>query len=59
MWDQVMGAMIDGYPGYNHMPGGGNVLYMDGHVEFPRYSTRFPISSAWVTLMLKLDSVMP
>ena len=23
--------------GYNHIPGGSNVLYMDGHVEFIRY----------------------
>lgn len=22
---------------YNHVPGGGNVLYMDGHVEFKKY----------------------
>lgn len=22
---------------FNHMPGGGNILYMDGHVEFIRY----------------------
>jgi len=22
---------------YNHVPGGSNVLYMDGHVEFARY----------------------
>ena len=22
---------------YNHVPGGGNVLFMDGHVEFIRY----------------------
>ena len=23
--------------GYNHIPGGSNALYMDGHVEFIRY----------------------
>ena len=23
--------------GYNHVPGGANVLFMDGHVEFLRY----------------------
>lgn len=27
---------------YNHIPGGSNVLYMDGHVEFMRYNTRGP-----------------
>jgi prepilin-type processing-associated H-X9-DG protein len=24
---------------FNHIPGGANVLYMDGHVEFQRYPT--------------------
>ena len=28
---------------FNHIPGGSNVLYMDGHVEFVRYTDRFPI----------------
>jgi prepilin-type processing-associated H-X9-DG protein len=23
---------------FNHVPGGSNVLYMDGHVEFRKYS---------------------
>ncbi|HNR30364.1 MAG TPA: prepilin-type N-terminal cleavage/methylation domain-containing protein [Candidatus Hydrogenedentes bacterium] len=28
---------------FNHIPGGCNVLYMDGHVDFIRYNTAFPI----------------
>ncbi len=35
---------------YNHIPGGSNVLYMDGHVGFVRYTTgntEFPITKAW------------
>lgn len=28
---------------FNHIPGGCNVLFMDGHVEFIRYPTQFPI----------------
>ncbi|MCK5862098.1 MAG: hypothetical protein KAH38_06415, partial [Candidatus Hydrogenedentes bacterium] len=28
---------------FNHVPGGCNVLYMDGHVQFVRYPGRFPI----------------
>jgi prepilin-type N-terminal cleavage/methylation domain-containing protein/prepilin-type processing-associated H-X9-DG protein len=27
---------------YNHLPGGTNVLYLDGHVEFLRYPTKAP-----------------
>ena len=30
---------------FNHVPGGSNVLYMDGHVDFIRYDTAFPIVS--------------
>jgi len=29
---------------FNHIPGGMNCLFMDGHVEFLRYGTRFPAS---------------
>ena len=28
---------------FNHVPGGANVLYMDGHVEFNRYDGAFPV----------------
>ena len=29
---------------FNHVPGGSNVLYLDGHVEFIKYKAKFPIS---------------
>ena len=32
----------------NHVPGGCNVLYMDGHVEFLRYPSETPVSVGWV-----------
>lgn len=37
--------------GFNHIPGGCNVLYMDGHVEFIRYPGKAPVNKgfAWVT----------
>ena len=28
---------------FNHIPGGCNVLFMDGHVEFIRYPNQFPV----------------
>jgi prepilin-type N-terminal cleavage/methylation domain-containing protein/prepilin-type processing-associated H-X9-DG protein len=35
------------YPaGFNHIPGGSNVLYLDGHVEFVRYQEKPPIKAA-------------
>ena len=28
---------------FNHVPGGSNVLYMDGHVEFVRFQSKMPL----------------
>ena len=28
---------------WNHVPGGCNVLYMDGHVEFIRHTVKYPV----------------
>ena len=33
---------------FNHIPGGGNVLYMDGHTQFIKYPGEFPIVAIWV-----------
>jgi prepilin-type processing-associated H-X9-DG protein len=32
----------------NHEPEGGNVLYLDGHVEFLRYPGKFPMTTAFM-----------
>ena len=40
MWDEI--AVYGGASTFNHVPGGGNVLYMDGHVEFLRWPSEFP-----------------
>ncbi len=61
-WD-VVGESVSIY---NHVPGGANVLFMDGHVEFQKYSPnaatiaspiggggendQFPTSTAWAKL---------
>jgi prepilin-type N-terminal cleavage/methylation domain-containing protein/prepilin-type processing-associated H-X9-DG protein len=34
----------------NHVPGGLNVLYMDGHVEFQKYPGDYPACRAWAVL---------
>jgi len=33
---------------FNHIPGGSNVLFMDGHVEFIKYPGRFPLTPFFV-----------
>ena len=50
MWDLTHHYPFDaaGMGEFNHVPGGGNVLYMDGHVEFVRYPGEFPIAAIWV-----------
>lgn len=35
------------YSKFNHVPGGANVLYMDGHVEFLKYPSEYPVSSCY------------
>ncbi len=41
MWDHASTKTID----FSHVPGGGNVLYLDGHAEFLIYpSDRFPFT---------------
>ena len=37
---------IGGVSRFNHLPGGSNVLYMDGHVEFHRLGTQFPVTNS-------------
>jgi len=38
--------------GFNHIPGGCNVLYMDGHVKFIRYPGEFPVTETYAGLVL-------
>ena len=36
---------------YNHIPGGGNTLFMDGHVEFIRFPGKHPVSRAFALIV--------
>lgn len=36
---------------FNHVPGGGNVLYMDGHCEFLRYPSKHPVSRLFAIIV--------
>jgi len=43
-WDTIGTGSGDGIGLYNHIPGGCNVLYMDGHVGFTKFPGKFPAS---------------
>lgn len=49
MWDRC-GATGSGLRNFSHIPGGNNVLYMDGHVTFGRYPSEFPLDKTTVSL---------
>jgi prepilin-type N-terminal cleavage/methylation domain-containing protein/prepilin-type processing-associated H-X9-DG protein len=42
---------------FNHVPGGGNVLYLDGHVSFIRYPGEWPICATWSNLSKAIDAL--
>ena len=50
MWDSWSssnpgdnGSDQGGVSRFNHLPGGSNVLYMDGHVQLVKYGSQFPV----------------
>ena len=48
MWDAWMAGSFqqdnwDAVARFNHVPGGSNVLYMDGHVEFVKLDQKVPM----------------
>ena len=51
MWDETAG--YNAVDVFNHVPGGSNVLYMDGHVEFLKWHSKFPanVTQMYVYLM--------
>lgn len=47
MWDVVSADPS----AFNHIPGGANVLFMDGHVSFIKYPSKtFPVTTDWANI---------
>lgn len=40
---------------FNHVVGGGNVLFMDGHVEFIKYPGKHPVNKVFASIIIKAD----
>ena len=49
MWDVVAATTTDKAQ-FNHIPGGANTIYMDGHVQFNKYPGEFPASKSSAAL---------
>lgn len=47
MWDNIDPKASN----FNHVPGGANVLYMDGHCSYVRYPGSHPISKAYMAIL--------
>jgi len=48
MWDEI--AVYGGANTFNHVPGGGNCLYMDGHVEWLPWPSEFPADTIGILI---------
>lgn len=56
MFDKFSSRAVD----FNHVPGGSNVLYLDGHVEFVRYpSDKAPILRGLALVMSLFEGTSP
>lgn len=54
VWDPFSVNPASG--GFNHIPGGANVLYMDGHVKFIVYPGDYLVTRVWAAVS---DSTVP
>ncbi len=50
MWDEIAASGNAGT--FNHVPGGGNCLYMDGHVKFLKWHSQFPANLSGLALAM-------
>ncbi len=48
MWDEI--AVYGAASTFNHVPGGGNVVFMDGHSEFLKWPSTYPANVLGVLL---------
>ena len=53
MWDNVARNVDE----FNHVPGGGNILYLDGHVEFKKYGSGHPYRSGCAAMWAALNDM--
>ena len=55
----VVSSKQGGSAQYNHIPGGANTLYMDGHVQFNKYPSDFPATPGFAGIAALFDLLAP
>lgn len=61
MWDQFATDFATNgfsFNNFNHIPGGSNALYLDGHVEFVKYPSDHPSTRAFAYFISRLYDVV-
>ena len=53
MFDQMSTDISE----FNHIPGGSNVLFMDGHVEFIKYPGKFPVTESFADVVYQVNPI--
>jgi len=57
MWDK---AEVSSFIArFNHIPGGSNVVFMDGHVEFIRYPDSWPMTRRAMEILGEMQALRP
>jgi prepilin-type N-terminal cleavage/methylation domain-containing protein/prepilin-type processing-associated H-X9-DG protein len=54
MWDRLSANISR--DGFNHVPGGSNVLYLDGHVDFLRFPGDHPVTRTYAFFITQLKT---
>jgi prepilin-type processing-associated H-X9-DG protein len=49
-------VFVERYP-IGHIPNGGSVVYLDGHVEYIKWGTKWPMTPEAMDVLLALDTL--
>lgn len=61
MWDRISAQVVPaemGNDGFNHLPGGANVLFMDGHVQWSGFPGEHPVTRTYAYTIMTLWDYM-
>ena len=56
-WQSMIPVLIERFENHNYVVPGGNVLFLDGHVEFVRYPGKWPMTPRTIVALEELDAM--